>query len=134
MFCPILMLTIFLCWNSAASFTPAIQKTPTRTDPRRMSEMLERPEIKMMSLDTKMVGVMSIKTAEDVVDSPPKKLDDNFPKKPEGNKLPRTRPLSMLFKLIGVLVFKTAHDAVHYPIVWTKRMVKGRSKDESKRD
>ena len=84
--------------------------------------------IEIGPLALKMAAVLTVKTAKDVVNYPPK-LFDTIVRKVRQNEDEMT-PVVMLAKLMGVLVFKVAHDAVYYPMIWSQRMVKCQSLEE----
>ena len=84
--------------------------------------------IEMGSLALKMAAVLTVKTAKDVVNYPPK-FFDSVVRKVRHNEDEMT-PVVMLAKLMGVLVFKVAHDAVYFPMIWTQRMVECQSLEE----
>lgn len=84
--------------------------------------------IEMGSLALKMAAVLTVKTAKDVVNYPPK-IFDGMVRKIRHNEEEMT-PVVMLAKLMGVLVFKVAHDAVYFPMIWSQRMVECQSLEE----
>jgi hypothetical protein len=78
-------------------------------------------------LALKMVGVLTIKTAKDIINYPPMLLDQLARDVSGKNEM---SPLVMLAKLMGVLFFKMAHDAVYFPMIWTQRWTECQSLDE----
>lgn len=78
-------------------------------------------------LALKMAGVLTIKTAKDIINYPPMLLDQ-LARDVSGKN--ETSPFVMLAKLIGVLFFKMAHDAVYFPMIWTQRWNECQSLDE----
>ncbi|CAB9528252.1 expressed unknown protein [Seminavis robusta] len=78
-------------------------------------------------LALKMAGVLTIKTAKDMVNYPPQ-LFDQLTRNVSGKN--ETNPVVMLAKLMGVLVFKMAHDAVYFPMLWTQRLNECQSLEE----
>ncbi|CAB9501975.1 expressed unknown protein [Seminavis robusta] len=86
-----------------------------------------QPLAELGPLALKMAGVLTIKTAKDMVNYPPQ-LFDQLTRSASGKN--EMNPVVMLAKLMGVLVFKMAHDAVYFPMVWTQRMVECQSLDE----
>lgn len=137
MFRPLSILSFVLYLSSTvvafAPPAPTIAKT-TSLPPLRMSdEMGELDPLETPGLALKMVGVLAFKTAKDLVNYPPKLLDEAVRARQEEidrDHLSQANPVVMLFKFMGVLVFKMVHDAVYYPKVWTERLIECQSLEE----
>lgn len=138
----VLLLLAVMC-SSAVAFTPPAavsiaRPVMTRAAPTTlsMSDMgAEDPNdsssedvIAVVPLALKFAGIIAIKTAKDVVNYPPKMMEQVFNSKTNG--LEQMSPLVMLFKLMGVLVFKVGHDMVYFPALWASRLLECQSLDE----
>ena len=84
-------------------------------------------DVGMVPLVLKMAGVLTIKTAKDIINYPPM-LFDTFTREVSGKD--ETNPATFVAKLMGVLIFKAIHDAFYFPMIWTQRMIQCQSLEE----
>jgi hypothetical protein len=131
----LLIVAVLFSSSPTVAFAPATRPTSTPTTTLSMSDMRANDNDEgiamMLPLAFKLAGVMTIKTAKDVVNYPPKMMEKVFNQKNNSkNELEEMSPFVMLFKLLGVLVFKTGHDLVYFPTLWAKRLVECQSLDE----
>ena len=84
-------------------------------------------DVGMVPLVLKMAGILTIKTAKDIINYPPM-LFDTFTRQVSGKD--ETNPATFVAKLMGVLIFKAIHDAVYFPMIWSQRMIQCQSLEE----
>ena len=131
----IVLLVAVIASMATAFTTPTVSKQairPTTTavfvgtvPDERDLEISE--DVGMVPLVLKMAGVLTIKTAKDVINYPPM-LFDSFTRQVSGKD--ETNPATFVAKLMGVLIFKAIHDAVYFPMIWSQRLIQCQSLDE----
>ena len=131
----IVLLVAVIASMATAFTTPTVSKQairPTTTavfvgtvPDERDLEISE--DVGMVPLVLKMAGVLTIKTAKDVINYPPM-LFDSFTRQVSGKD--ETNPATFVAKLMGVLIFKAIHDAVYFPMIWSQRMIQCQSLEE----